>query len=270
MTGRLFWHVVSIEARRRMSYRADFWINAIVSLAVQIGISIFLVHAIFRESGQAVVAGFTYRGMLLYFVTVAFLGKLVRATEMEFAVSSDIYEGGLTRYLLYPSSYPVFKYAQQLGALAPVIVQVLLLGVWIPFVMGIPDEMRISIGSVAMCAVALGLANILLYVMTLPIQAVAFWADNVWSLMVANRIIAALLGGMTIPLALYPEWAQQILNHLPFRFLFAFPVDALLGRLTPAQWAVGALESLGWCLAFAVIGRVVWKRGDLQYTGVGI
>lgn len=265
---RLFWHVVSLEARKRLSYRADFWINAVVSLAVQIGISIFIVHAIFHESGQAVVGGFTQRGMLVYFVTVAFLGKLVRATEMEFAVSSDIYEGGLTRYLLYPSSYPVFKYAQQLGALAPVIVQVLILGFWIPFVL--PEEMRLSLASVGMCVVALALANILLYVMTLPIQAVAFWADNVWSLMVANRIVAALLGGMTIPLSLFPEWAQRILWHLPFRFLFAFPVDALLGRLTPAQWAIGVAESIAWCGAFAIVGRLVWKRGDLQYTGVGI
>ena len=39
-------------------------------------------------------------------------------------------------------------------------------------------------------------------------KAVAFWADNVWSLMVTQRFVSALLGGAMLPLAVFPESAQ--------------------------------------------------------------
>lgn len=268
MSPRVFWQVMSVEARKRMSYRADFWLSAVVAFLAQLGISWFIVQAMFAASGRAAIGGFTPREMLLYYVAAILLGKIVRATEMEHAIAQDIYEGALSRYLIYPAAYAPLKYAQQLGALAPVLVQFAIFGAWVPFVIGLPHGM--SAASAAMCIAAMVVASVLQFLLVLPIQAVAFWADNVWSLMVAYRFISGLLGGMLLPLPLFPEWAQRAIGWLPFRFLFGFPVDALLGRLTPAQWAQGMAIGMAWCIALGLAGRLVWKRGDLQYTGVGM
>ena len=51
MSLRLFWHVVSTEARTQMSYRVDFWLNAVVSFVAQIVLMYFLWQAMFSESG---------------------------------------------------------------------------------------------------------------------------------------------------------------------------------------------------------------------------
>jgi len=117
---------------------------------------------------------------------------------------------------------------------------------------------------------AIVVANLLNFLITFPIQLIAFWADNVWSLMVMHRFASALLGGMLAPLAFFPESAQRALEALPFRYLFAFPVETLLGRVSPAEWAAGMAIAMGWCGVMAMIGRAVWRRGTLQYTGVGI
>ncbi|MBI4616226.1 MAG: ABC-2 family transporter protein [Planctomycetes bacterium] len=270
MKAALFWHATSVEARKRLTYRADFWVNALAGFAAQLGIAYFLVDALFDGSGSASIGGFSRDGMLLYYVSVVFLGKLVRSTEMEHTIAQDIYEGGLTRYLLYPAPYLVFKYAQQLGALAPLAVQIVLFGAWVPFALGLPDGLAVGPGEVAMCAAALALGNLLQFLLIWPIQTVAFWADNVWSLMVAYRILSALLGGMLVPLSLFPDPARRVLDLLPFRYLFAFPVDALLGRLTPLEWLSGMAVGLAWCAGSWALGRAVWRRGDRQYTGVGI
>jgi len=263
-----FWQVMTIEARKRMSYRADFWLGAILGLGAQIGICIFLALAIFRESGSERIGEYTVRGMVLYYVVVQLVAKIVRSTEMEMGVSQDIYEGGLTRYLLYPTSYGLFKYAQQLGALAPSLIQVLLLGAWVPFVFA--GEAEVTLASAVMCLAAIAVANVLYFLLGTVIQLVAFWADNVWSLMVANRIAAALFGGFMIPLSLFPPWARAILAWTPFPYLFAFPLDALFGRLSPADWARGMGLALGWCGGVAILGKILWRRGMIQYTGVGI
>jgi ABC-2 type transport system permease protein len=56
---------------------------------------------------------------------------------------------------------------------------------------------------------------------------------------------------------------------MPFRWTVAFPVELLLGRLTPLQ----ALEGLGaqaaWLAAGLLLLRIVWRAGVRVYTAVG-
>ena len=121
-----------------------------------------------------------------------------------------------------------------------------------------------------MALVSLAAANLLHYLINFPIQAVAFWADNVWSLLVAERFIISLLGGLMLPLDFFPEWARAVLVWLPFPYLFSVPVRTLLGQVGVAEWAAGLAILAAWCGIAALAGRWVWRRGDLQYTGVGI
>ncbi|HKR56046.1 MAG TPA: ABC-2 family transporter protein [Gemmatimonadales bacterium] len=260
--------LITAEVRRRISYRADFWISAVSSLAVRLGVSWFIVQAVFAGSGRAGIAGYDQREMFLYYLAVILVGKLVQTTELEQSISQDIYEGGLTRHLLYPVPYGVVKYLQQLGALGPALIQILVFGAWIPFVIGFPSGLSWS--GVVMGIAAIAVANLLNFLITFPIQLIAFWADNVWSLMVMHRFASALLGGMLAPLAFFPESAQRVLEALPFRYLFAFPVETLMGRVSPAEWAIGMAVAVGWCGVMALAGRAVWRRGTFQYTGVGI
>jgi ABC-2 type transport system permease protein len=266
--GGLVRDLLTAEMRRRMSYRSDFWISAVTSLAVRLAVAWFIVKAVFAGSGRPAIAGYDESGMFLYYVAALLVGKLVQTTELEQGISQDIYEGGLTRYLLYPAPYGTVKYVQQLGALGPALVQILLFGAWLPFLVGIPRE--VSISGVAMGIGAIAVANLLQFLISFPIQLVAFWAENVWSLMVMHRFASALLGGMLAPLAFFPDNVRAVIEALPFRYLFAFPVETLMGRISPAQWAVGMAVGLAWCGVMALVGRAVWRRGTFQYTGVGI
>jgi len=102
MRARLLWNVFSVELRKRMSYRADFWINSVAGILVNLSVFWFLTYAMFAASGQPTLGGYTERGMILYYVFVTLLGRIVQSNEMEMGISQDIYEGSLTRYLIYP------------------------------------------------------------------------------------------------------------------------------------------------------------------------
>ena len=270
MRPRLFWNIFSVEARKRLSYRADFWINSIGGIAVNFSVSWFLAHALFAASGQPSLGGYTPRGLVMYYVFAILMGRIVQSNDMQLGIPQDIYEGSLTRYLLYPVSYRSVKFAEQLGSLAPQIVQLTLFGILALLIFGVPDEMHITPASVAMALVALALANFLHYLILFPIQAVAFWADNVWSLLVAERFLVSLLGGMMLPLDLFPPWARDVLAWLPFPYLYSVPVRTLMGRVGVAEWAMGLVIAALWCGVAALVGKWIWRRGDLQYTGVGI
>ena len=89
----------------------------------------------------------------------------------------------------------------------------------------------VLLGAIAMSLVSILMGNLLYFLMGYPIHAVAFWADNVWSLDVARRVIAMLLGGGMLPLTLFWPWAQDVLAYLPFRYCYAVPAETLLGRV---------------------------------------
>lgn len=270
MNARLFLHIVSLETRKLMSYRAAFWIEAVAAFAAQLGVAYFLWRAVFDATGAERIGGFSRAEMLLYYVLAILLGKLVRGQERLTGLAQDVYDGGLTRYLVYPADYVAFKYAEHLGALAPSAVQLVVLGSCaLPF-LDLPAAAGIGPASIAMAVGAVAAGNALNFLMLYPIQGVAFWADNVWSLNVMMRMIVGLLGGYMLPLSLFPDWARALLAWSPFPYLYDFPVNVLLGRIGPVAFAQGLGVTLAWSAAFALTGREVWRRGALEYSGVGI
>ena len=269
MRPRLYLHVLGLETRKLMSYRVDFWISAGVSFGVQLLLMHFLWTAVFAATGAEAVGGRRFEDLMAYGLLVILLGKIVWGFDVEGGLSQEIYDGAYTRYLVYPANYPAFKYAQQLGTLLPALVQLALFGALAPLLVPV-EGFRITASSLAMGAGALALGHLLHFLLVYPVQAVAFWADNVWSLMVMVRMSAHLLGGYLLPLDLYPAWAQEALAWLPFRFLFYVPAQALLGGMGWSDWAREMSLGAGWCLALAAFGRAVWRRGDMRYTGVGI
>ena len=268
MSPRVFWSVLSVEARKRLGYRADFWVQSFVGFVAEFGLVWFLWRAMYVESGRVAMGGLDLHGMVLYQVGVVLLGKLVRGPEIEGAVSQDIYDGSLSRYLLYPARYPVFKYAQHLGSLLPATVQLVLFGVWFPIALELPEGAGPLSLLAAVPAVLAG--NLLYFLMSYGLQSVAFWAENVWSLLVALRLVTTILGGAMVPLAMFPGWARDALWFTPFPYLYAFPVDTLLGQVGPLAWARGIAVTLLWCSVTAAAGRAVFRRGTLQYSGVGM
>lgn len=266
----VLWQIFSVEARKRMSYRTDFWINSLGGLAVNLTVYWALTTAMFHSSGKPLIAGYTQHGLMLYYIFATLTSRIVQSGELDMATAQEIYDGSLSRYLLYPVPYTAVKYAQQWGSLAPQLIQLAIFGIVAPFVVHQDGDTRISIASVAMYAAAIFMANLLHFIMMLPIQAVAFWADNVWSLAVATRFITSLLGGLMLPLEMFPAWARPVIEALPFTHLFSSPTRALLGRVAVGEWAMGLTIAAGWCIALTIIMRWVWRRGELQYTGVGI
>lgn len=270
MTPRLFLQVVSMEARRRMSYRVDFWINAVAGFAAEFAIVWFLWSAMYRESGSEVIAGFSFDQVIVYYVVAILVGKIVRGTEFDGQPSEDIYQGGLNRYLVLPAPYFGFKYAQATGALLPAFVQAVMFGGGWWLIMGGVGFEGVTWLGVGMACVALLLANILYYMMAYTLHCISFWADNVWSLLVALRFTTSLLGGLMVPLALFPERLRVINEYLPFRNLFALPAEAFLGRVGFEAWLQGMWVGVAWLVIVTGVSRVVWRRGELQYSGVGI
>jgi ABC-2 type transport system permease protein len=77
------------------------------------------------------------------------------------------------------------------------------------------------------------------------------------------------LSGQIAPLTLFPSSIQTVAALLPFRWTIGFPVELLLGRLSPVEALMGLGAQAVWLVVSFVLVRIVWRAGVRIYSAVG-
>jgi ABC-2 type transport system permease protein len=79
-----------------------------------------------------------------------------------------------------------------------------------------------------------------------------------------NRLAAPAIfffSGIVIPLPLFPDWIQSLLEVLPFRGLIDTPFRIYMGVLTGTAAAGALLHQMAWTIVFIFVGRMILLRG---------
>ena len=194
--------VFSMELRKVFSYRADFWLHMIGGFVSQFVVAYFLWQAIFEYNKVDQIGGYTFQLMIAYYIMAPFVDRIVRANN-SFIISQEIYEGTLSRYLIYPVNYLGFRFVSTLAHATVGLVQ-MTLGVGLIFLIwGIPEGVNLDLSSLAMGLASCFMSIVVYYLMASTLEMVAFWADNVWSLLVMLQFTTAFVGGGLIPLSVF-------------------------------------------------------------------
>ena len=138
------------------------------------------------------------------------------------------------------------------------------------FLFGVPPAYHITVSGVALAALAAACGTLLYFALSACLEMVAFWADNVWSLMVLNKLVLHFLGGGLLPLAFFPETMQTVLRCTPFPYLVSFPLRFLMGGMAPSEIWAGFGVMAFWTLALSLSAVWIWRCGVREYAGVGI
>jgi ABC-2 type transport system permease protein len=97
----------------------------------------------------------------------------------------------------------------------------------------------------------------------------AFWTTRVNSINQVYFVGLLFLSGRMAPLSLFPTPVQAIAAASPFRWMMAFPVEVLLGRLSPADVLNGLVAQVVWVGLSLLVMSAVWRVGIKRYTAVG-
>ena len=208
------------------------------------------------------------RYITTYFVLLGFV-TMATSSWMAGFLAQDIRLGKLSSWMVRPASLLTGFVANNLSekflklfALVPMIGIV-----WWIFrgSMNIPA----SPGRWLLFLVSIVFGAILVFTIDLLIAALAFWMDDVSALVQARVIIASVLSGAVVPLALMPDWSRGFIDHQPFRFTVSFPVEIVAGDLTGSELVTGLAIQFGYVVGFAVLARLVWSAGIRSYSAVG-
>ncbi len=261
-------HVVSLEFRKILVFRTEFWVTFLGQSLVQLVIARSLWTAIFEQQNVSEINGFTLPMLTLYYVIVPIGSRILTGENLGF-LSREIYEGTFTRYLLYPLSWFQYKTLTYFTYSLFYAFQLMIFFVGYKFYLN--GGMSLFEFGNLFLGIGLFLISSLTYLLiSMAVELLSLWADNIWSLMVMLRFFSNFLGGALIPLAFFPKEAQVILSYTPFPNLISLPARTMMG-LTSGQEIFQGLLVIGfWAVILALIVNLLWQRGQKKYTGVGI
>lgn len=213
------------------------------------------------------VAGFTAGDFAAYYL-LSFYIRLMTAVWVAWELDYDIRHGDMNTKLLHPIApihdYISFNLADKLlrGMIfTPIVIIVALLFPGISYV--------VTPFNVACFILALLGAWMMRYLFQFILGMFTFWFSQALVLTDVFWMLYLLLGGGVAPLALLPEPLQTIANYLPFRFMMSFPIEIMMGQLTPNEIFVGLASVVVWILLLMLGYRFMWARGMRHFGAFG-
>jgi ABC-2 type transport system permease protein len=120
--------------------------------------------------------------------------------------------------------------------------------------------------------VALMIALVLTFFLSLSISLVAFWTSEVWAPRFLITSIASLVSGLLFPLDILPHRVYQVLMYTPFPYMIYVPIKLYLHA--ESTWATGEIWfftviGLIWCSLFFLLSLTLWKKGMKEFSFYG-
>jgi ABC-2 type transport system permease protein len=213
-----------------------------------------------------VVGGYTAAQFAGYYI----IWTLVRQFNLSLGPQSftwRIKEGRLAAELLRPVHPLLVDVGYYLGYKIPATLYWLPVGILLWFVF--KPEISPQLWQIAVFPVVLMLAFFVRFFFMWILGLICFWTERIDALFEFYFTLELLFSGRLVPLEIMPTWAQHVANFMPFQWTFYFPIEVLLGRVSPHDFAIGLGTQLLWVVLGYSFIQIVWKQAVKHFTAVG-
>ncbi|MDI2590154.1 ABC-2 family transporter protein [Pseudomonas sp. N3-W] len=243
-------------------YRAQLFVWLISGVA-----PLFMMLIWWELSRDQVIGGYAAIDFVAYFLGV-YLVRQLTAVWVIFVLNDEIRQGTLSGRLLRPVAPFWFHVAEHVGQMvvrAPIVLAVFCVGASLFAI----DLMAI-VRQLPLFLVSLVLAWIIIFHIYYCVGLLAFWMANSLALDALVWSMYTVLGGMLIPVDLFPETTRHLVAMLPFSAALDFPVKVLIGKAAGLELMHGFAVQVFWVLVLVAVRRVLWRQGLKRFSGAGI
>jgi ABC-2 type transport system permease protein len=259
-------------------YRAQIRLNLIVQMEYRVAMFIWMIGLILEpviylsvwttvaEANGGEVGGFTAQGFAAYYIVMLVVQHMTQVWHMweyDFLIRQGVMSARLLRPLHPFHRDATDNIAYKFFMLVVIVPAIALLALVFHPALAPPGW------ALAAFVPALLLAGVLSFVMGWTLALAAFWTTRMVAINQTYFIAMFFFSGQIAPLALMSSFVQAVSVVLPFRYVVAFPIELLLGRLTLAEAAQGFAGQLIWLVIYAGLMRLVWRAGMRRYTAMG-
>ena len=218
-------YVYKVRIQKSLAYRFDVYGNIIWQCIVMLSTAYFW-RALYK--GYDLVKGVREEDMLVYTVISSVMSLLFQ-TNVESRVISSVRKGTIATDMLKPVDLYGIYFFEDLGYTTSVLFQnvlpVLLIG---SLLIAVPRPA--SVEAFLLFIVCVVISYLINWLLGACYSTWAFTALNMGAMTAVKRHIVRLLSGSIIPIWFFPEWLSNILNQLPFVYIYQLPLDIYIGR----------------------------------------
>jgi ABC-2 type transport system permease protein len=259
--GRKYVAIFSTALRNQLAYVGEMVLRT-VFLAVIMFIFLQLWHATYEAQGAATVAGFTVSQMIWYLALTESI--VLSRPSVSRVVDEEVRSGTIAYTLGRPYGYAAYRLAIYLAERLLRFLTTLAVASTLAFLY--VGSIHVSPANLAAALIAAAGAIGIDFVISFGIGLLAFWLENTTSVELIYSRSVMLLGGMLLPLDVFPEWLQRIAFSLPFSAMLHGPARLALGHAASDLWPLLARQAV--FLAVTVVGVTLLHRAALRRLNV--
>jgi ABC-2 type transport system permease protein len=225
-----------------------------------------IVWSIVSKSSGGSIGSYTTSDFAAYFIVLMLVNQFTY-TWIMYEFEYRVREGILSFALLKPV-HPIHSdIADNISSKLITLPTMILIAIGLA--VGFHTSISPPLWAIAIFIPVLLLAFLVRFLLEWTLAQAAFWTTRVSALNQTYFVLMLFLSGQLAPLTLLPHAVQVAADILPFRWMIGFPVELLLGRLTPTQALIGLGAQVAWLLLGFLLLRLVWRAGVKNYSAVG-
>jgi ABC-2 type transport system permease protein len=236
-------------ARSELAYPAAN-LSRIIFMTTVLYVFMRLWSVVYEGAGVERLGGLTQKQMLWYLVATESI--IMSMPRLWYEVDQDVRTGALAIHLIRPLSYVAAQFGRSIGERLVRFTMNLAMGFFVATLFAGP--IPFSAAGLGMFALVLPMAFIIDFFGAMLVGLCAFWLESSQGIALIYSRLMMLLGGLMVPLEVYPDSVQPILRALPFAAILNAP-----GRMLVAPTFALFVRCLGLqALCLVVYGFAVF------------
>ncbi|MBQ3583896.1 MAG: ABC-2 family transporter protein [Lachnospiraceae bacterium] len=226
----------------------------------------FLWAAVFHNSPADIINGFTFKEIVSYTVIINIFGFVMGGGETQDVITDEIQNGQIAMSLIKPISYRLRFTFSTLGSLIAsnmivgfplLIVSTIILTVNGYMEIKSPAQFVLNL---LFFLIAQIFAKLLYDVIDYIFGLVSFYTMASFGLFQIKEVVINFLSGMMIPIAFFPEWAEKLVNYLPFVGMAQNPTLIYLGRMEIGEAVMALAMQLVWIVLLETFAHFFYLK----------
>lgn len=220
-------------------------------------IYLMLWKTIYVQKGTATIGGLSLSAMIWYLICTELV--TLSRTDMHNQVNEDVKTGNIAYLLNKPYNYVLYCFSYYVGEVSVKLLANGLVGLAIGLLYA-GTLKGFSIAHLPFIILSLLIGCTLNFFIYLTLALTSFWIeDNTAFFWIYSKLVFT-LGGMLVPIELFPRWLQEVAHYLPFAYVTYVPARLAVDFSFTAFTTQFSIQVL-YLVIFFVLAMSLYRKG---------
>ena len=248
----------------QIEYPAEVFYQLSLSL-VPLVIASYLWLAVYQNG--RIIGSFNLSSMITYYLVVMILDRLL--AHPAFWISDMVETGELSGFLIKPFHFLKYVF---LHSLVRRIVNLIISSPIVIIAFFLLSKYLISPPDILVFLLFLAsifLSIVIFYLLGILLGLISLWTFEIGSIFYFYYASLGFLGGAMLPLSFFPSTLANVSNFLPFKYLYFFPAQIYLGKVSYLDIFIGFIGGFLWIGIIYLTLTLIWSIGLRRYSSFG-